>query len=136
MLKEKASLLQKHGKHLFGKSSGTTLPTPSNPRKKSKKYLQNTKSPFHLAPHTQRDKVRGKSFCSQKTGSKKFHNSNQKKNNSNVIPFTDRQGVSNRDMVGIIAPQQTFFSMDLNPGKRIYWESRKVHPLNIKIILV
>ena len=79
MLKEKASLLQKHGKHLFGKSSGTILPTPSNPRKKSKRYLQNTKSPFHLAPHTERDKVRGKSFSSQKIGSKKFHNGNQKK---------------------------------------------------------
>ena len=50
-------------------------------------------------------------------------------NNSNVIPTTDRQGVSNRDMVGITAPQQTFFRMDLNPEKPIHWESRNVHPL-------
>ena len=40
-------------------------------------------------------------------------------NNSNVILTTDRQGVSNRDMVGITAPQQLFFSMDLNPEKTV-----------------
>ena len=45
-------------------------------------------------------------------------------NISNVIPTTDRQGVSNRDMVGTTTPQQTFFSMDLNPEKPIQWESR------------
>ena len=54
-------------------------------------------------------------------------------NNSNVIPNTDRQGVSNRDVEGITAPQQTFFSIDLNSGKPIQWGSRKVHPL-IKIL--
>ena len=50
-------------------------------------------------------------------------------NNSNVIPTTDRQGVSNRDMVGTTTPQQTFFSMDLNPQKLIQWESRKIQSL-------
>ena len=50
-------------------------------------------------------------------------------NNSNVITTTDRQELSNRDMEGLAAPQQTFFSIDLNPGKPILWESRKVHPL-------
>ena len=56
-------------------------------------------------------------------------------NNSNVIPFTGRQGVSNRDMVDITTQQQTFFSMDLNPENPIQWESRKVHPL-IKILFL
>ena len=55
-------------------------------------------------------------------------------NDSNVIPTTDRQGVSNRDMVGTTTPQQTF-SMDLNPEKPIQWESRKIHPL-IKILFL
>ena len=55
--------------------------------------------------------------------------------NSNVIPTTDRQGVSNRDMVGISAPQQNFFSMDLNLEKPNQWESRKVHPLIIRLFL-
>ena len=45
-------------------------------------------------------------------------------NNKNVIPTTNRQGVSNIDMVGITASQQTF-----NRGEPIQWESRKVHPL-------
>ena len=44
------------------------------------------------------------------------------------MPTTERQGVSNRDMVSVTNPQQTLFSMDLNPVKLIQWESRKVHP--------
>ena len=41
MLKEKASLLQKHDEYLFRKklSSGTILPTPSNPKNKPKRFL-------------------------------------------------------------------------------------------------
>ena len=53
--------------------------------------------------------------------------------NSNVIPTTGRQRVSNRDLVGITTSQQTFFSMDLNPEKPIQWESRKAHPLIKKL---
>ena len=56
-------------------------------------------------------------------------------NNSNVIPTTDRQEVSNRDMVDITTPRQTFFSIDLNPEKTVRWESIKVHPL-IKILFL
>ena len=56
-------------------------------------------------------------------------------NNSNVIPTTGRQGVSNRDMVAVTTPQQTFFSMDLNSEKPIQWESRKVHPLIKRLFL-
>ena len=56
-------------------------------------------------------------------------------NNSNAIPTTDRQGVSNRDMVGITTQQQTLFSMDLNPEKPIQWESRKVYPLIKRLFL-
>ena len=56
-----------------------------------------------------------------------------KNKNSNAIPTTDRQSLNNRDMVGTTTPRQTFFSMDLNPEKRIQWESRKIPPL-IKIL--
>ena len=45
-----------------------------------------------------------------------------------------RQGVSNRDTVGITAPQQTC-SRDLNPGKPIQLESRKVHPMTKRLFL-
>ena len=50
---------------------------------------------------------------------------NNNNNNSNVIPTTDRQGLQ----TGITAPQKTFFHMNLNSGKPIQWESRKVLPL-------
>ena len=36
-------------------ASATILLTPSNPRNKPKRFLQKTKSPFHLAPHTHRE---------------------------------------------------------------------------------
>ena len=77
--------------------------------------------------------MRGEGFFSQNPDRK---NSIIVTNNniSNVIPTTDRQGVSNRDMVGTTTPQQTF-SMDLNPEKPIQWESRKIHPL-IKILFL
>ena len=38
-------------------------------------------------------------------------------------------------MVGITAPQQIFFSMDLNSAKPIPWESRKFHPLIRRLFL-
>ena len=54
---------------------------------------------------------------------------NNNNNNNKVIPTTERQGVSNRDMLGITTQQQAFFKMDLNKKRTIQWESKKVHPL-------
>ena len=102
------------------KRSGTILLTPSSPRNKPKGFLYNTKSSFHLDPHKHRENVRGKSVFSQKANRKNSIMATNN-NNSNVIATTDRKGVSNRDMVGIPAPQQTFFSMDINPEKPIQW---------------
>ena len=110
----------------WGKSSGTILLTSSNSWHKLKRYLQNTKSTFYWATHTYREKLRGKIFFSQKTDRK--NSIMVPNNNSRVIPTTNRQGVNNRDMVGITAPQQTF-NRHLNPGKPIQWELKKVHPL-------
>ena len=80
------------------------------------------------------ENVMGKSFFSQKSDQKNSIMVTNT-NNSKVIPTTNRQGVSNRDMVGITDPQQTFFSMDLNPEKPIQRESRKVHPLTKRLFL-
>ena len=91
----------------------------------TKEIFMEHKSPFHLAPQTHREKVKGKSFFSRKPDRKNsiiVTNSNS----NNVIPTTSRQAVSNRDMVHITTPQQTFLSMDLTPGKPVQWESRKV----------
>ena len=38
-------------------------------------------------------------------------------------------------MVDITTPRQTFFSIDLNPEKPVWWESIKVHSL-IKILFL
>ena len=71
--------------------------------------------------------MRGKSFFSQKPYRKNCIMVTNNNNNS--------KGVSNRDMVGITTPQQTFFSMDFNPEKLIQLESKKVHPLIKRLLL-
>ena len=88
-----------------------------------------------MAPDTHRKNVRGKSFFSQKLDRKNSIMVTNNSNNSNVIPTTDRQEVSNRDIVGTTTPQKTFFSMDLNREKPIQWESRKIHPLIKRLFL-
>ena len=115
MLKEKMSLMQNMTNIYSEKSSETILVTPSNPRDKQRDFHR-TKYAFFIKPLTRIEKFEGQKFFLTTTGSKKFHNGN---NNRNVIPTTDRQGVSNRDMVSIFAPLQTFFSMDINPEKPI-----------------
>ena len=130
MLKEKVSLLQKHDKYLFGKkfSISNHIADTIKFKKQTKEIFIEDKKPLSFSPSHAPRNVRNKSLFSQKTDRK---NSIMVTNNndSNVIPTTDRQGVSNRDMVGTATPQQTFFSMDLNPQKLIQWESRRIHSL-------
>ena len=135
MFKEKASLLQKQDEHLFGKRSGIVLLTSSNPRNKPKRFLQNTKSSFHLAPYTHRDNVRGKSFFSQKPDRKNSILVTTT-NNSNVIPVTERQRVSNRDMAGMTAPQQNFFQHGFKSSKANSEGIKRSSPFDKKIIFV
>ena len=52
-------------------------------------------------------------------------------NSNNVIPIRDRQGVRNRDMVGITTPQQTRKSRKTN-----LVGVKKGSPIDKKIILV
>ena len=119
MLKEKMSLMQNMANIYSEKSSGTILLTPSNPRDKQRDFHR-TKYALFIKPLTRIEKFEGQKFFLTTTGSKKFHNGNNNNNNNrNVIPTTDTQGVSNRDMVSIFAPLQTFFSMDINPEKPI-----------------
>ena len=87
-------------------------------KEQTKEICIEHESPIHLAPHTHQENIRGKIFFSQKPD-RKISIMLTSNNNSHAIPTTDRQGVSNRDMVGITTPQQTFFSMDVNPGKPI-----------------
>ena len=56
-------------------------------------------------------------------------------NNNKVIPTTERQGVSNRDMLGITTQQQAFFKMDLNKKKDNSVGIKKGSPIDKKIIL-
>ena len=119
MLKEKMSLMQNMTNIYSEKSSETILVTPSNPRDKQRDFHR-TRYAFFIKPLTRIEKFEGQKFFLTTTGSKKFHNGNNNNNNNrNVIPTTDTQGVSNRDMVSIFAPLQTFFSMDINPERPI-----------------
>ena len=114
------------------KTSGNILLTPSNLRNKPNRYLQTQKA-FSFSRPKAPKKVRGKVFFHKRKDRK--YSITVTNNNSNVIPTTNRKGVSNRDMVGKFAPQQIFFSMYLNPGKPIQWKSRKVHQLMKRLML-
>ena len=131
MLKEKASLLQRHDEHLFGKKFRNHIADTIKSKKQTKKIFIEHIKPFSFEKG---ENGRSKSFSSQKPDRKNSIMVTNK-NNNNVIPTTDRQGVSNRDMTSITTSQQTFFSMDLNPEKPIQWESRKVYPLRKRLFL-
>ena len=134
MLKERASLLQKYDEYLFGKKFRNHIADNIKSKKQTKEIFIEYKNPFSFSPPHAPKNVRGKSFFLQKPDRK---NSIMVTNNnsSNVIPTTDRQGVSNRDMVRITFPQETFFSIDLYPEETIQWQSRKVHPLIKRLFL-
>ena len=116
------------------KSSGTILVNTIKFKKQTKYILIEHKKPFSCSPSHAPSQCEGQKLFLTKTGSKIIImvTSNNK---SKFIPTTHRQGVSNRDMVGITAQQQTFFSMDFNPGKPIQSESRKVHPFIKRLFL-
>ena len=122
MIKEKPSLLQKHDEYLFLKKLRKHIADNIKSKKQTKEIFIEHKKPFSFSPSHALRKCEGQKFFLTKTGSK-ISIMITNNNNSNVIPTTDRQGVSNRDMVGITTPKQTFFSMDLNPEKKpIQWE--------------
>ena len=114
MLKEKASLLQKHDEYLFGRKFRNHIADNIKSKKQTKEIFIEHKKPFSFRPAHAPRKCEGQKFFLTKTRSKKLLLVTNN-NNNNVIPTTDRQGVSNRDIVGITTQQQTFFSMDLNP---------------------
>ena len=134
MLKGKTSLLQKHDEYLFGKKFRNHIADSIKSKKQTKETFIEHKKPFSFSPSHATRKCEGQKFFLAKAGSKNSIMVTNN-NNSNAIPTTDRQGVSNRDMVGITTQQQTFFSMDLNPEKPIQWESTKVDPLIKRLLL-
>ena len=97
ILREKASLLQKHDEYLFGKKFRNHIADTIKSKKQTKEIFIENKSPFNLAPHKHREHVRGKIFFSQKPDRK---NSTMitSNNNSSVIATTDRQDVFKKDI--------------------------------------
>ena len=90
------SLLQKHDEQLFGKKFRNHIADTNKSKKQSKRFLYNTKSPFHLTLHTHREKVRDENFFRQKPDRKNsIMVTNNNNNNTNIILTTDRQGVRN-----------------------------------------
>ena len=117
MIKEKASLLQKYDQYLFLKKFRKHIADNIKSKKQTKEIFIEHKKPFSFSPSHALRKCEGQKFFLTKTGSK-ISIMITNNNNSNAMPTTDRQGVSNRDMVGITTPKQTFFSMDLNLEKK------------------
>ena len=118
MLKEKVSLLQKHDEYLFGKKLRNHIADTIKSKKQTKEIFVKPKKPFLFSPSHAPRKCERQKFFSQKLDRK---NSIMETNNSNsnIIPTTDRQGVSKRDIAGATNQKRTFFSINLNPEKPI-----------------
>ena len=118
MLKEKVSLLQKHDEYLFGKKLRNHIADTIKSKKQTKEIFVEPKKPFLFSPSHAPRKCERQKFFSQKLDRK---NSIMETNNSNsnIIPTTDRQGVSKRDIAGATNQKRTFFSINLNPEKPI-----------------
>ena len=78
MLKEKASLLQIHDEYLFGKTFRNHIADTIKSKKQTKEIFIEHKKPFSFSSSHAQRKCEGQKFFLTKTGSKKFHNGNQK----------------------------------------------------------
>ena len=136
MLEEKVSLLQKYDDYLFGKNFRNHIVDIIKSKKQNKEIFIEHKNPFSFSSSHAPRKCERQNLFLTKTGSKKFHNGNQQQQQRQQrYTYYGQTGCQQQNMVGITAPDQTFFSMDLNPAKPTQWESRKVHPL-IKSLLL
>ena len=77
MLKEKASLLEKHDKHLFEKKFRNHIADTIKSKKQTKKIFIEHKKSFSFSPSHTPTQCEGQKLLFTKTGSKKFHNGNQ-----------------------------------------------------------
>ena len=68
MLKEKASLLQKHGKYLFGKKFRNQTADTIKLKKQTKEIFMEHKKPFSFSPSHAPKKCDGQKFFLTKTG--------------------------------------------------------------------
>ena len=100
MLKEMASLLQKHDEHLFQKKVRNHTADPIKSNIQTRDIFTEHKKPFPFSLSHATRKSEEQKFFLAKTGSK---SSIMITNNSNVIPTTQIQGVRNRHIVGIKA---------------------------------
>ena len=70
-------LLQKHGEYLFGKKFTNYIADTIKSKKQTKEIFIEHKKPFPFSPSHAPRKCERQKFFLTKTGSKKFHNSNQ-----------------------------------------------------------
>ena len=77
MLKEKASLLQKHDEHLFGKKFRNHIADTIKSKKQTNEIFVEHKKPFSFSPSHAPGTYEGQKFFLTKTRSKKLNNGNQ-----------------------------------------------------------
>ena len=89
--KENASLLEKHDKYLFGKKFRKQIAGTIKSIKQTKEIFIEHKKPFLFSPSHAPRKCDDQNFFSHKTGSKKFHNSNQQQQSNVILLWADRE---------------------------------------------
>ena len=129
MLKENASLLQKHDEYLFGKKFRNHIADTIKSTKQTKEILIKYKKLFSFSySHAPRKCEGQKKVFLKKAGSKKFHNDNQQQQQQRHTYY--EQTVSQQQRYGIKSRD-----MELNPEKPMQWESKKIHSLIKRLFL-
>ena len=105
MLKENASLLQKHDEYLFGKKFRNHIADTIKSKKQTKEILIKYKKLFSFScSHAPRKCEGQKKVFLKKAGSKKFHNDNQQQQQQRHTYYEQtgsqqqRYGIKSRDM--------------------------------------
>ena len=135
MLKEKASLLQKHDEYLFGKKFRNHIADTIKSKKQTKEIFIEHKKPFSFSPSHAPRKCEGQKFFLTKTGSKKFHNGNQQQQQQRHTYYgqtgsqQQRYGRCNYSTANLL---QHGFKSRITNSVGI----KKGSPINKKIILV
>ena len=135
MLKEKASLLQKHDEYLFGKKFRNHIADTIKSKKQTKEIFIEHKKPFSFSPSHAPRKCEGQKFFLTKTGSKKFHNGNQQQQQQRHTYYgqtgsqQQRYGRCNYSTANLL--QHGFKSRKINSVG-----IKKGSPIDKKIILV
>ena len=136
MLKEKASLLQKHDEYLFGKKLRNNIVGTIKSKKQTKEiFIKQIKLSSISSSHSPR-KCEGQKFHLTKTGSKKFHNGNQQQQQQQCHSYYGQTGSQQRRYGRYNCSTENLLQHEFEWRKTNLVGVKKGSPIDKNIILV